>query len=462
MTPPDDGAVKPTKEKASPKAATENIPEIEVDLEDIFPDTESLFSPYVVPSSSDETVIVAIDTNALLLPYNIGKDDLSALAEVYRQLSEEKRLYIPARCVREFIKHRDRKLAELIHGLNNKISRIGIVEDALSPLLKDADGYRDLEKAVSDMQIARASYSKAYKNILDQIKSWRGNDPVTSVYKGVFFGARVVEHDGKKEEVKKDWQRRLLNKIPPGYKDSGKGDFIIWKTLLRLGNEHKKDLVFVTGEQKADWFVNSGGEAIYPRPELVDEYRRASGGRNIRLSTLYELLREMRAPASVVNEVQRVEDQANTAIRVASEFMLEMNVEPDEVVGVFTGIGLPFARGVIKMDYSGDTAITVTDGQISVLLHFLKGTGQTFLRRSRSLRGIGHVKDAQPGDSIEANLNKVTSLVSLKKGDVFIAENQKADILVGRILNIEDKPYGTEFLEFSYNLFRPGQTIIAP
>src|SRR5262249_53000375 len=146
MTPPDDEAVSLIKEKAPNKATVERIAELEIDLEDVFPEMGSLLSSYDVPSSSNASVIVAIDTNALLLPYNISKDDLSALGAIYRKLSEEKRLYIPARCIREFIKHRDRKLGELIHGLNNKLSRIGVVEDTLSPLLKDVEGYKDLEK----------------------------------------------------------------------------------------------------------------------------------------------------------------------------------------------------------------------------------------------------------------------------------------------------------------------------
>ena len=89
-------------------------------------------------------------------------------------------------------------------------------------------------------------------------------------------------------------------------------------SLLRLGRDNKKDLIFVTGEEKADWFVRAGAEPIYPRPELIDEYRRSSGGRNIRLSTLHELLREMEVSDAVVEEVQRVEQEANTAIRDAS------------------------------------------------------------------------------------------------------------------------------------------------
>ena len=59
--------------------------------------------------------------------------------------------------------------------------------------------------------------------------------------------------------------RRYRDKVPPGYKDASKddggiGDFLIWKTLLQLGSKEKKDFVFVTGEQKPDWFNQASGE----------------------------------------------------------------------------------------------------------------------------------------------------------------------------------------------------------
>ena len=43
--------------------------------------------------------------------------------------------------------------------------------------------------------------------------------------------------------------------MPPGYKDGRKedegiGDFLIWKSLLKFGEEKKLDLAFVTGEEK--------------------------------------------------------------------------------------------------------------------------------------------------------------------------------------------------------------------
>lgn len=83
-------------------------------LEGIFEDAAQIFKPNRVRRASSSDVIIAVDTNVLLLPYTIRKDGLPELQAFYEQIRAENRLYLPARAAREFIVHRDRKLAELI------------------------------------------------------------------------------------------------------------------------------------------------------------------------------------------------------------------------------------------------------------------------------------------------------------------------------------------------------------
>jgi hypothetical protein len=145
---------------------------------------------------------------------------------------------------------------------------------------------------------------------------------VVSIYARVFNKDTVIDlpwNEKAKEEYLKEMTWRYQHKVPPGYKDarkedSGIGDLLIWKSLLSLGEIKKMDLAFVTGEQKADWFVRGDGAPVYPRHELVDEYRRASGGRSLRLMSLYELLEEMKLDDEVVLDVKHAEVQANAAV----------------------------------------------------------------------------------------------------------------------------------------------------
>jgi hypothetical protein len=55
------------------------------------------------------------------------------------------------------------------------------------------------------------------------------------------------------------------------------GDFFLWKELLEHGKEQKRPLIFVTDDQKEDWWLKVKGRTLGPRPELIAEFREHSG-----------------------------------------------------------------------------------------------------------------------------------------------------------------------------------------
>lgn len=430
-------------------------------LETAFPSPENAFAPYHAAASSNADVIVAIDTSTLLLPYSVRKDDLTALAKVYEALAAQDRLFIPARSAREFIRHRDRKLADMIQGLNAKISRINIPDKNLSPLLEGVAGYDALANAANKLKTAHSEYISAHADIIKTIKAWRGDDPVTSVYRKVFTPPRIIEHEDAFDDVLSEWKARREAKVPPGYKDaakedSGIGDFLIWKSVLRLGASHKKDLVFVTGEEKADWFVRSEGEAIYPRPELIDEYRRASDGHHIRLSSLHELLSAMKVAPSVVNEVRDAESRAGIASRATT------------VAGVSAiDIGFPEDAGTVAFDYStNDGAVEVGLPGRRIRVRFSKASDKAIhLYRDRGTVRIARVKQLPKNAPITLDQQDTSSSsYTIALGEGFLAQNGSGDVLVGRLLEIKDDSRGAEqdLVRFSYCVYAAGVPVFAP
>lgn len=289
-------------------------------LEGVFEDASQIFKPYRVSKTSSPDVIVAVDTNVLLLPYTIRKDGLPKLQKFYQELRATNRLFLPARVAREFIIHRDKKLAELLKMIGDVKSRINIGETNLSPILRGVEGSAEMSIASEALAEAKKQYTAALEKVERQVESWSGDDPVTSVYDSVFDVENIIAPTQPNEEILAEWKVRLRERIPPGYKDGGKtdtgiGDFLIWKSLLALGAVQKKDMIFVTGEEKADWFVRVNGRGAYPRPELVAEYRKHSGGKNIRLVEFHDVLREMDVAQEVVIEVEKAEITANNVIR---------------------------------------------------------------------------------------------------------------------------------------------------
>ena len=124
-------------------------------LEEVYPSAQDIFTAYPAPDVSQDNVIVALDTNALLLPYRMNPGNLEVLGKVYKDLSDKRRLVVPARAVREFAKHRDKKLGELIQAINDQRKRF---PDQLPPLVQDVDGYKEALGSVDswDSQISRS------------------------------------------------------------------------------------------------------------------------------------------------------------------------------------------------------------------------------------------------------------------------------------------------------------------
>jgi hypothetical protein len=66
-------------------------------------------------------------------------------------------------------------------------------------------------------------------------------------------------------------------------------------------------VVFVSGEEKVDWWHRSEGQTLYPRYELVDEFRRNSDGHSFYIVNFSRLLDIYGASEEVVQEVRQSE-----------------------------------------------------------------------------------------------------------------------------------------------------------
>ncbi len=90
-------------------------------------------------------------------------------------------------------------------------------------------------------------------------------------------------------EIYKEGEERYKIKYPPGFKDKDKakeppylcngmsfkkeyGDLILWKQILKeVQSQNLKHIIFVTDDDKEDWWRIEQGKTISVRPELVEE-----------------------------------------------------------------------------------------------------------------------------------------------------------------------------------------------
>ncbi len=238
----------------------------------------------------DEGLFV-LDANVLLNLYRYSKKTRDEYLGVLRGVQD--RLWIPRRVAEEFLSGRlgairgqkkayaavKETLTKARKDVENKLGEMhrdpGIKEagdlrekakEYLGELVSDAER---LEKE-GDFRSFEATYSPE-------------DDEIWSAVEEVFEGRVGVglSEDGMKE-VLEAGPRRYESRVPPGYEDKGKpgdrkfGDLILWFETIEKAKDAKKHVLFVTDDNKKDWWDTSVKPPL-PRPELGNEMRKRAG-----------------------------------------------------------------------------------------------------------------------------------------------------------------------------------------
>ena len=165
-------------------------------------------------------------------------------------------------------------------------------------------------------------------------------------------------------EILKEAKRRKENKIPPGFKDQNKegdkpyGDYIVWRQVLNYVKETKKPLIFVTSEEKEDWWEKGSGKTVGPLYELLKEFYEETGQQFLLYRTARFLESSIeksgkKGNAAAVEEIlyvarQRQRQRENPLIKILAQKLLvneetqahgEIIVELLEPANMFTCSG---------------------------------------------------------------------------------------------------------------------------
>jgi hypothetical protein len=291
----------------------------------VYPDPESVFTTrYDKLESIKDKCIVVLDTNTLLVPYTVTKQSLDKIKETYEGLIKLRRLVIPAQVAREFAKNRANKIMELFDQLSKKRNSSTLLKKEEYPLLDGLAEYKASLALEDQINEQIKTYRDTLGKVLDQVRAWTWDDPVSVLYGELFAQGVVREIAIDDEATLTDLRRRQLHKIPPAYKDSSKqdegvGDLIIWQTILEIGRTEKQSVVFVSHDEKSDWWHRSNDQALYPRYELIDEFRRLSGGQTFHIVQLSRFLDLFGATQTVVDEVKEKESRIQEDVATEDE-----------------------------------------------------------------------------------------------------------------------------------------------
>ncbi|MNU12578.1 hypothetical protein D3C71_06020 [compost metagenome] len=283
----------------------------------IYPNADDIFTISVEPISEIKSkCLFVLDTNALLLPYTITPSSIDEIKKVYTKIIEESRLFIPAQVAREFAKNRPEKIKDIFSQFNRKKSKVNELKIGKYPLLDGIQEYENLINYQKEIDEKLKEYSNKVNAVIDKIKAWTWNDPVSQIYHSLFQKEIIINHNLSEADIRKELKNRYLHKIPPGYKDGGKeddgiGDLLIWFTILDLAEREKRDIVFVSGDEKTDWFHRSEGQSLYPRFELISEFRTKAPEKSFSIIKLSEFIELFGADQKVVEEVESEENTIN-------------------------------------------------------------------------------------------------------------------------------------------------------
>lgn len=293
----------------------------------IYPNASDIFSVDI--KSIDEIFnecIFILDTNVLLLPYTTTSSGFDEIKKAFSKLIEKKQLFIPAQVAREFAKNRPEKIKNLFQQLNNIKSKVNKPSTGQYPLLESLTEYKEAIELEKQIQEVNSKYSKKISELLDEIKNWRWNDPISSVYRDLFKPEFIVEISKSEDDIINELERRNKYNIPPGFNDKSKddlgvGDLIIWFTILEIAKEKNKDIIFVSGDEKNDWFYRSENQSLYPRFELITEFKNTIVDRTFHIIKLSQLLNLLGATEEAVQEVQINEFRVNTSVENIRTFI---------------------------------------------------------------------------------------------------------------------------------------------
>jgi hypothetical protein len=249
------------------------------------------FRYYIPPNreaikSAMTSGLVVLDTNVLLSPYRFAPAARMELLSVLNRVKD--RLWVPRRVAEEF--HRNR-----LNVISDHDAAYMPVIDALRENQKSIN--EDLEPKIKQLANRTALSDEDRNNLLDLItKSTEAARSAAERLRTDHGLARSLDEDSILEQLQDllegktgrpftdeereaaiaEAARRTENRIPPGFLDANKsepfGDYFVWRQTIAEAADKKIDsLVFVTVDNKEDWYQIIKGKTIGARPELVKE-----------------------------------------------------------------------------------------------------------------------------------------------------------------------------------------------
>jgi hypothetical protein len=224
--------------------------------------------------------IFIFDTNVLLNLYRYTENTRNALLKSIKDLGIQP--FLPYQVAFEFIKDRPKVIFDTIDRYDtltkNTTKFLNDIKDTLR-LPSNDESLSILEKYIQDWIIKRKE--------ADLKVTTPSNDEILTILLDL-FNNKVGSKQSKQilDNIYKEGKERYEKDIPPGFKDKSKlqvgdnsafSDLVIWKEMIEISKIKNKDIIFITNDQKDDWWNIIKGKSLGPRLELRSEFFEETG-----------------------------------------------------------------------------------------------------------------------------------------------------------------------------------------
>lgn len=232
---------------------------------------------------------LTVDANVLLDLYRYHPETRDALIQAMQAFKG--RLWLSHQAASEFVRNRARAAAAVGKELADADGDLSALEAATKKATDDLRGRRPLPREVgqklkADVEAAIRTAEASVQEVRTRHADGASTDVVLDDVLSVFDGCvGEAPKDAELADLHKEAERRIKDKVPPGYEDARKdganahGDYLVWHQVLQQAKASAKPIILVTSERKEDWWERAHGKTVGPRHELLDEAHRVAGQR---------------------------------------------------------------------------------------------------------------------------------------------------------------------------------------
>jgi PIN like domain len=286
----------------------------------------------------------AIDANVLLDLYRFSSAIREKLLSTFEGLRD--RVWIPHTAVAEYHRNRLKVVSDTFEPYRKIREACVKNRDETLATLNQYTSKHPFIEIEEVRQTLRTAFDTVIQNLDDAAKSSpdhiaiADSDPVRDTLTSLFDGkVGKALTDAELEKIHADGKGRYEKRTPPGYMDGGKpeperyGDLVIWEEMIRKSVSENKPLIFVTGDDKEDWWEIIHGKTVGPRVELLKEFKE----RTRNSFYMYQTGDFLRKSANFLNlaKVSEQEVEEIQAVKRAKDIEIFLNGKPVDLPTYF-------------------------------------------------------------------------------------------------------------------------------